>query len=754
MVQIVPRLGPIPFPRSAQQPATVVSSSQPARPAGMYRGDGSATTDIGGLLQILRRNLKKIILSTLAGLALSIAYLAIAKPVYTATASIFVDPRTRKVVSDELSQGDPTAALALVESQMSIITSDSVLGRVVKTRQLDKDPDYATPRGSGLIWKIKGALGMAMPPSETSGENRAFVQAVQTLSETIKVKRAQKTYVIDVEVSAATPEGAQKNAKALADAYLDDQRDAKSAQAKEANMLIDGRLKQLREQVSRAEAQVDSFKKDKDILTSEGGIVNEQQLSKLNGELITARAVAAESKARRDQIQSALKTGPGAEMLPDAVRSGLIQRLREQYAQVARREAALSSQLQPRHPVLVEVRSQLAEVKTQISAELKRVAIAAQAEYEIASNRERDISAQLDKAKKEVARTNTDQIELRSREQEANASRELLRQFLARAKETQEQQNTSIADARIISEPTTPTKPAKPIAWLILALGLMGGLGLGLASALVGDHFDSTVRRPQDFAPHLAAQTITAIPTLQSARSRGLHAPHWPGSAPPERVEAAQFSDLLSALSDHRNMTYSAYRQSVLRLLTRIKTHQRPGQPHTVMLASPGLDAGNSATALALAYAAAQAGERVLLVDATSSDPALSTVFATSLAPKNVIVLDNKDDLARITTRDARTDLTFLPIALADLRTLKLQQRRRLVAGLSGLIQRYDLVFIDAGAVLDDESANCLLPVADQVLIVARCGSTSRSQISRTLEALEPSGVAVTGGVLAMAESA
>jgi uncharacterized protein involved in exopolysaccharide biosynthesis/Mrp family chromosome partitioning ATPase len=711
-----------------------------------------ADTDLSGLLDTLRRNIKKIALATLLGFGLALAYLTIAKPVYTATASLFMDPRSRKVVSDELYQGDPTSALALVDSQMSIITSDTVLRRVVDKLNLDERPEFTVQPGPGFIYKIKSLISPqpAVPAREPS------VQAIQTLNEGIKVKRAQKTYVVDIEASAATPELARDIAQAVADAYLEDQRDAKSAQAKEANGLIDGRLEEMREQVSAAEAAVDRFKKEKNILTSEGGIVTEQQLTRINQEMITARAVAAEARARRDQIQAALKSG-GADVIPDAMRSGLIQRLREQYAQVARREAALASQLQPKHPVLIDVRSQLAEVKAQINAELKRVATVAQSEYDVASNRERDLVQQLERAKGEVERSNTDQIRLRDLEQDANASRELLRVFLSRAKETQEQQNVAIADARIVTSPSLPAKPARPIGWLILGLGLLGGLGLGLASALIADHMDRTMRRPGDFAGHVDTSAVSWIPNLYANRSI-LGALRWPVNGMASStgsIDAAQFSDLLNALSDYKksgNTAATEFRQSVLRILSRIKTHQRPGQPLTIMLAAPTLKAGNSATALALAYSAAQSGERVLLIDATSSDPALSATFATSLAPQNVIVLDNKEHLARITTRDARTGLAFLPIALADLRTLKVQQRRRLAAGLQGLIQRYDLIFIDAGGVLDDESSSCLLPIVDQAILVARSGLTTKDQIDAMVEALEPAGLRPSGAILTMTD--
>ena len=88
--------------------------------------------------------------------------------------------------------------------------------------------------------------------------------------------------------------------------------------------LIDSRLEELREQVRLAETRADDYKKANKILTSEGGVVNEQQLTRMNAELVASRAVAAESKARRDQVQAAIKAGAEPDVLGDAGRSGLI----------------------------------------------------------------------------------------------------------------------------------------------------------------------------------------------------------------------------------------------------------------------------------------------------------------------------------------------------------------------------------------------------------------------------------------------
>jgi Mrp family chromosome partitioning ATPase len=107
----------------------------------------------------------------------------------------------------------------------------------------------------------------------------------------------------------------------------------------------------------------------------------------------------------------------------------------------------------------------------------------------------------------------------------------------------------------------------------------------------------------------------------------------------------------------------------------------------------------------------------------------LSSIFAHDLDPGTVVVLDNKDDLAKITTHDVRSGLSFLPIALADIRRLKTSQRRRLADGLTALSQSYDYVFIDTGPLLEDEAARTLLPTADEVLLVARPRRTAQSDL-------------------------
>ena len=699
-----------------------VHQSTPSRHAGPIE-------DVSRVARRIASEWKKVALATLAGLLLGQIYLWTATPMYSSTASLFVDPRARKI--DEITPGGMGQDTTLLESQVSIISSDGVLKQVVEKLKLADDPEFAAER-SPIITGIIETLIPGRSPGTPSD------RALATLEKILRVSRALKTYVIDVTATTESPQKSAAIVTAVIDAYFDDQTSTKSREAKQANVLIDARLDELRNQVRQAEMRADQYKKANKILTAEGGVISEQQLTRLAAELVVAKGAATERKAQRDQIQTAIKSGAEPDVIGEAGQTGLIARLREQYAQVARREASLSSQLQPGHPSIVDVRSQLNAVKVQISTELKRVATAAESAHRVAGNRVSELERQLEKAKQDLAQQNTAQIRERELEQEVATSRELLQTFLARSKATQEQENITTTDARVISPAVPANAPSRPLPLFVLAFGLISGLTAGALWALRDTTSADSIVTAADVVEHAGTSSLSVIPQLKRATR-----PFQTG-----RSERVHYSDLLAAIDKTPDRASAAYQQSVLRLLSKIKSLGRAGRPNTVMFASARAQAGNSATILATAYSAATSGERVLLVDATSTNPELSGIFATNLSKTTTVILDSKEHLNKIVTRDEKSGLSFLPIALADLRSLRIQQRRRLVAGLNLLSQDYDWIFIDAGALLDDEAATTLLPAANLVFVVARSGVTSRTDIDDMMQILEPARDRIAGSVL------
>ena len=280
---------------------------------------GDRTTNLSGFLAILSRYRWSILVAPLLGLVAAMLVLGSVNPVYTAAGAVFVDPRSRKIVTDEIIQGGFGTDASLVESQVAILASDGVLRRVVEKEKLFEDGEFASEAPTGILATLKDLIRGPRPQSDLQ------TQALESLARIVKVKRPAKSYVLEVEASTTSPAKSARIVNAVLEAYIEDQTAAKSEEAQRANALIDARLGELRAKVRAAEKRLDDFKKESRILVSEGGIVTEQQLGKLNIELATARSVAAEAKARFEQTQDSIRSG-NPDSLPEALKSGLVQK--------------------------------------------------------------------------------------------------------------------------------------------------------------------------------------------------------------------------------------------------------------------------------------------------------------------------------------------------------------------------------------------------------------------------------------------
>jgi len=116
-----------------------------------------------------------------------------------------------------------------VESQVRVLTSDSVLRRVVNAEGLDRDPEF-----SGQ--------------SADDGADRSTA-AVNTLKRSVQVKRAERTYVVDVSVTSREPAKAARIANAIAQAYLEEQTDVRSDAARQVSQSLSARLSELKDQM-------------------------------------------------------------------------------------------------------------------------------------------------------------------------------------------------------------------------------------------------------------------------------------------------------------------------------------------------------------------------------------------------------------------------------------------------------------------------------------------------------------------------
>src|SRR5262249_37397854 len=308
----------------------------------------------------LRRNKKYLLGGMLAGLVAAAAVEVAVTPHYRATSQILIGPADLKLVEKSVlpASQTPDANVMQVETETRILISERVLRRVVRREHLTEDSEFQRGglRLDGFVTALRATVGTQAEQAKLSDPE---TDAIRQLQRNISAKRTERTYVVDLTVESAEPEKSARIANAIGAAYLDEQADARAEAARRATDSLSARLNEQRERVTQAEEQVERYKAQHNIVNASGRLVDEQQLTELNNQLITARARAAEAKAKYEQVLQLRRGNLDEGSIPEAVQSSTLGLLRDQYGTIARQEANLAAELGPRHPRVIEARAQL-----------------------------------------------------------------------------------------------------------------------------------------------------------------------------------------------------------------------------------------------------------------------------------------------------------------------------------------------------------------------------------------------------------
>ena len=269
----------------------------------------------------------------------------------------------------------------------------------------------------------------------------------------LAVWRVGMALVIEITFQSIDPDRAAQIANAVADGFIVDQLEAKYQAIQGATAWLQDRLNELRGQASAAERAVVEYKTKNNIVDTGGRLMNEQQLAELNTALVQARAAKAEAQARLDRITQILRddnpdpTAAATATVTESLQSPIITQLRQQYLDIAQREALFSSRYGNNHLAVVNLRNRMQEIRRSIIDELKRIAQANKSDYDIAQARENSLEKSLAESVAGSQTTNKAQIELRQLESAAQTYRALYNNFQQRYMDSVQTQSLPMTEA-------------------------------------------------------------------------------------------------------------------------------------------------------------------------------------------------------------------------------------------------------------------------------------------------------------------
>src|SRR6266436_4560948 len=501
-------------------------AGQFARYAGRTDNDPSS----GGLslLQVrdfLTRQWRLIALVTALAVLVGVAYIAVSPKRYTAQADMIIDTKRVTWTQSEMASENRTVEDASVESEIETTKSEKVATSVAGQLKLTEDPEFIGP-GTGLKSRLLSLIKFGGRPETEPSKDELMRRALGTLKENLRVTRLGRSYIEQIAFTSLDREKAARIANAFADAYIEDQLQAKFEATHRASVWLEQRIGELRQQASDAYREVQDFKsKNSIIIGVDGKLASEVELDQLGVALAKARADTSQAKAKLDRIERVLEQRTEKEtfnipdpIVTDALNNPVITKLRQQFLDDQSKESEWSARYGSDHQAARNLRAEMAALQRAIWDEISRIAESYKSELQIAKSQEEAIDKRMMEVFQQSGSTRQSQVRLRELETAANTYRGIYETFLSRFTQSVQQQSFPSTEARVVTVASPPGGPSSPKIGLTLALAAVCGLGLGLLSAFGREQMNRQIHTRAELESLLGTSCLAVLPAFAQKR--------------------------------------------------------------------------------------------------------------------------------------------------------------------------------------------------------------------------------------------
>lgn len=708
--------------------------------------------DLVGIFGVLRRRKWSIAAITIAGTAAAYLYGSSVIPVYNAQATLLVEPSDSRVAELEPPvSADLSADFNDIATQIRLLQSRNYQARVMEDLGLFDDPEFNSsiidpdaPPPNPVTTFIEKPLDtvLAWLPSEwliTSGTAQEPLDAVvapyqireralDKFSDNVEFLNDPVAYIITIGFNSPDPEKAARIANRIAEIYVDDQLNNKIFATDRTSAWLQERLSELEVELRNAEEKVGEFRSTNLVGEAEGMTLTQQELSDLNRDLIVARGELAEKQAKLRLVRDLRNSGQSLDSIAEVTASPVIVSLRQNETDLLRQEAELSSLYGERHPRMVWLRNEKANLQQKINAEVERIILTLNNDVSVTSTRIAAIESQLGAVKTQNVSDQAAGVQLAQYERQAESTRALYETFLNRFKETREQLEIVQPDVRIVSMASPAIQPTTPGKKIFAAAGFVVSFGVGALLAIIFDRFDRGIRSARQIERRLGLHTLALVPQL-------------------ERLKKNQkpYQYLMEK-------PLSAYAEAIRSIYTAVKLSNVDREPRVVLVTSSLPQEGKTTFAVSLATFAARSQKRVLLIDLDLRHPSVHRELGWQVSGGLVEYMANERSLEEVIHHDLETGLHFLPIKGQTTNPTDLLDSQKMRLLIESLRDSYDYIVLDSAPLASVTDTRVAALLADKVLFCLRWGQTMIGATEDSVQALAEIGVEPAGAVLTMVD--
>jgi polysaccharide biosynthesis transport protein len=721
------------------------------------QGLGSQPNLLRYVLFVLWYRRHMIIAAISATLLAAIVYLFITPARYTATTTLVLDAAQPPVAQNE-AKGERRVDDAAVESNIDTIKSANNAVRVIKKLNLTEDPEF---RSRGIISALKRWFSnSAASKSTPSAEEEALRTAIGTISAGLKVERVPKSYTVEIAYTSLDPKKAATIANTIAEAYIDDQLQAKFDLTKRARLWLQQGIAELRATATEAFKSIQDFKSQNNLLISaDGKLAMDVELEQLTQSLAKARAETTLAQSRLAQIEAVLST-PGADGIPDAtvtdaLSNSVITKYRQQYLDDEKLAAEYGARYGTNHQTVTKLRTEMADLKRAMHEEMQRIAETYKSEVKVAQSREQAIEQRLTEVFQDDSGNRQAQVKLRELETAANTYRSVYEDFLTRYTQAVQQQSFPSAEARVITF-ASPGSKTSPNILLTLMLATIGGVNLGAAAVFIREQMHRPIYTRDQFARELGVNCIAAFP----APERPKEAPRLIASlaslkdlpaigALSWRIPKQKIANLPTLLFDDED-PFSSTSEALRNIEVAIDLRRISHETRTLAIVSALAGEGKSSIAMSLAAMIGRAGRKVLLVDCDFRNPSLTHLLGLQNGIGILELLCGEAKLTDVTYHHNQCGFDFLcgPTKVRPARIANILHSEPMSNLFAALKEHYDYMIADLPPILPVIDVRACAHLFDAFALVAEWGKTSVDDLDRSFKTAPLVGERLLGVVL------
>jgi capsular exopolysaccharide synthesis family protein len=658
-----------------------------------------ARIDLRAYWRTVRKRWPFVALSMIVATVIAFVYTFRQPKIYEATCQVIIEPQAPQVLPGskdvvELGTGTFWANKEFYETQYRIIQSTSVGQRTAEKLGLRYDAEYAHLLG---------------PSQDMSALGRAIAGQVM-------VKSVKDSRLALITVTDRKPQRAALIANTVADTYIEYNLDYKLEGSRTAMAWLSEREGDLKKELEDSELKLYEFKKNRNLLAvslDDKQSMLSQNLATVNQKLADIRIKRLELESKRRMIERARNNISDQETLPEMHDQATVQKLRESFVQLSKDYADLSSKYGAEHPKMKALEGQMTAVRQAYEKEMDQALTTFEKGYEEIVDNEKALHALMEQQKQEAIELSKIEVEYKPLMRAAEQNAKMYSVIASREKEIDITGPMKANNVRVLERAIVPDVPVRPKPMQNLLLGLLIGLGTGIALAFVIETLDNTLKTQTDVENFLGVPVLGLVPVI---------------GGQPEVAAAAQPSNDnlrerdLGVFLDPKSVAAECCRSIRTNIL-----FMSPDHPiRTMVITSPSPQEGKTTTAINLAVTMAEAGGRVLLIDTDMRRPRLHRSFGVPNQVGISAVIVGKASLEEAIKRTDVPHLDVLTCGPVPPNPSELLHTERFALVLAECGKLYDRVILDSPPTSAVTDPAVLGNLTDGVVLIVKAGETTR----------------------------